>query len=109
MRWLFPTEREKWVSTLALSRPQQHLGLPALDSRSRELYERALPRNVLLPRFTPDRPPVNYWMAPGELAQHTYVPGQIILGKFAGRFLGHIDDRPQVTIAGARAGDGDLG
>lgn len=104
MVWFKKTEREKWVSPLVHSRPQQHLGLPALDVRSRELYERALPRNVLLPRFTPDRDPVNYWMPPHELAQHTYVPGQIILGKFAGRFLGHIDDRPQVTIAGARAG-----
>jgi type IV secretion system protein VirD4 len=104
MVWFKKTERAKWVSPLALSRPQVHLGLPALDVRSRELYERALPRNVLLPRFTPDRPPVNYWMPPHELAQHTYVPGQIILGKFAGRYIGHIDDRPQVTIAGARAG-----
>ena len=31
--------------------PQAHLGLPALDGRSRELYERALPRGVRLPRF----------------------------------------------------------
>jgi type IV secretion system protein VirD4 len=104
MSWLFPTEREKWASPAVLSRPQRHLGLPALDARSRELYDKALPRNVLLPRGVPNRPPVNYWMSPQELAQHVYVPGQIILGKFAGRFLGHIDDRPQVTIAGARAG-----
>ena len=59
---------------------------------------------MLSPRLTPDRPPVNYWMQPHQLAQHTFVPGQIILGKFAGRFLGHLDDRPLVTIAGARAG-----
>jgi type IV secretion system protein VirD4 len=104
MVWFKKTEREKWASPLALSRPQRHLGLPALDARSRELYEKALPRNVLLPRGLPNRPPVNYWMSPEQLAQHVYVPGQIILGKFAGRFLGHIDDRPQVTIAGARAG-----
>jgi type IV secretion system protein VirD4 len=104
MSWLFPTEREKWASPAVLSRPQRHLGLPALDARSRELYDKALPRNVLLPRGVPNRPPVNYWMSPQELAQHVYVPGQIILGKFAGQYLGHIDDRPQVTIAGARAG-----
>ena len=36
---------------------QAHLGLPALDARSRELYGKALPRGVLLPRFVPDRPP----------------------------------------------------
>jgi type IV secretion system protein VirD4 len=104
MSWLFPTERERWASPTALSRPQHHLGARALDLRSRELYERALPRNVLLPRFAPDRPPVNYWMRPSQLAQYEYAPGQIILGKFAGRFLGYLDDRPMVTIAGARAG-----
>jgi type IV secretion system protein VirD4 len=43
-------------------------------------------------------------MSPHDLAQHTFVPGQIILGKFAGRFLGHLDDRPMVTTAGGRAG-----
>jgi len=104
MSWLFPTEYEKWASPYALSQTQPYLGLPALDARSQELYGKALPRNVLLPRFVPDRPPVNYWMAPYQLAQHYFVPGQIILGKFAGRFIGHIDDRPQITIAGARAG-----
>jgi type IV secretion system protein VirD4 len=105
MSWFWPTEREKWASPLALSELQAHVGLPALDARSRELYEQALPRGVLVPRFTADRPPVNYWMPPNELLQCTYVPGQIILGKFAGRFLGHLDDRPMVTIAGARAGN----
>ncbi|MGD0188113.1 MAG: type IV secretory system conjugative DNA transfer family protein [Roseiarcus sp.] len=104
MSWLFPTEREKWAAPAALAPLGAHLGLPALDPRSRELYERVLPRGVPMPRFVPDRPPVNYWMAPNELADYAYLPGQIILGKFAGRFLGHLDDRPQVTIAGARAG-----
>jgi type IV secretion system protein VirD4 len=104
MSWFWKTERARWAAPLALSHPQRHVGLPAMDARSRELYEKALPRGVLVPRFTPDRPPVNHWMAPHELAGYQYQPGQIILGKFAGRFLGHLDDRPQVTIAGARAG-----
>jgi len=104
MSWFKKTEREKWASPLRLSLTQAHLGLPAFDAHSRELYEKALPRNVLLPRFTPDRPPVNYWMAPHELARYGFLPGQIILGKFAGKFLGYLDDRPMVTIAGARAG-----
>ena len=104
MSWWNPTERERWASPAALSRPQTHLGLGALGTRDRELYERVLPRGVLLPRFMPDRPPLNHWMAPHELARYAYLPGQIILGKFAGRFLGHLDDRPQITIAGARAG-----
>lgn len=104
MSWFRPTERERWASPFALSQVQARLGLPALDSRSRELYEKALPRGVLVPRFEPDRPPINYWMPPHELAGHAYVPGQVILGKFAGKFIGHLDDRPQITIAGARAG-----
>jgi hypothetical protein len=104
MSWLWPTEREKWASPFALSRTQPHLGLPALDARSRDLYERALPRGVLAPRFAPDRPPLNYWMPPYQLAQYAYLPGQIILGKFANRLIGYLDDRPQITIAGARAG-----
>jgi type IV secretion system protein VirD4 len=75
-----------------------------MDVRSRTLYERDLPRSVLVPRFGADRPPVNYWMPPHELSRYAFQPGQIILGKFAGRFLGHLDDRPIITIAGARAG-----
>jgi type IV secretion system protein VirD4 len=102
--WLWPTERSRWAASFALSEPQTHLGLPAIDPRSRELYERALPRGVLVPRFMPDRPPLNHWMPAHELARHIFVPGQIILGKFAGSFLGHLDDRPLVTVAGARAG-----
>lgn len=43
-------------------------------------------------------------MPPHELLRYAFAPGQIILGKFAGRFLGHLDDRPLITIAGARAG-----
>jgi type IV secretion system protein VirD4 len=98
------SEFEKWASPLALSHTASHLGLTGFDQASRDLYEKALPRGVLLARTQPDRPPVNYWMAPHLLAQKNYLPGQIILGKFAGRPLGHLDDRPIVTIAGARAG-----
>jgi type IV secretion system protein VirD4 len=104
MGWLFPTERERWASPLALSQTQAHVGLPALDGRSRELYETALPRGMRVPRFVPDRPPLNYWMPPHELLQNGYVPGQVILGKLAGQFLGHLDDRPMVTMASARSG-----
>jgi type IV secretion system protein VirD4 len=104
MSWLWPTEREKWASPYALRVPRPGLGLPLLDPQSRELYERGLPRGVLVPRFMPDQPPVNYWMTPYELAGFGYLPGQIILGKLAGQILGFLDDRPMVTIAGARAG-----
>ena len=104
MGWFKPTERERWASPAALANPNSYMGLPAFDARSRDLYERALPRGVLVPRLAPDRPPVNHWMPPHDLARYAFVPGQIILGKFAGRFLGHLDDRPLITIAGARAG-----
>lgn len=104
MGWFGPTEREKWASSLVLSHPRSRLGLPALDARSQALYGQTLPRGVPLPRFIPDRPPVNHWMHPHQLAAHAYQPGQIILGKFAGHFIGHLDDRPMVTTGGARAG-----
>jgi type IV secretion system protein VirD4 len=104
MSWFKPTERERWASRYGLSSTQNYIGLPALDDRSRELYERVLPRGVLAPRFVPDRPPVNYWMPPRDLLRFSYLPGQIILGKLGGQLLGHLDDRPMVTIAGARAG-----
>ena len=104
LRWLEPKERDKWASRALLSPPALHLGLPALDPRMQRLYGVDLPRGVLVPRLMPDRPPLNHWMRPHELLRHTYTPGQIVLGKFAGRSLGHLDDRPLVTIAGARAG-----
>jgi type IV secretion system protein VirD4 len=104
MSRFWKTERERWAAPLAASKPRLQVGLPALDMRSRELYETQLPRGVRVPRFAPDRPPLNHWMPPFELLQHTYVPGQIILGKIAGEFLGHLDDRPMVTVASARAG-----
>src|ERR1700733_4907458 len=97
-------ERALWAPPLVLTQTQASIGLTALNGASRFLYERALPRRVPLPRFLPDRPPLNYWMAPYDLMQHAYVPGQIILGKIERCFLGHLDDRPMVTIANARAG-----
>jgi type IV secretion system protein VirD4 len=104
MSWWKPTERERWARPVGVARTGRFVGLPAIDSRGRELYETALPRGVRVPRFTPERPPANFWMPPHELQRHIFVPGQIILGKFAESFLGHLDDRPMITIAGARAG-----
>ena len=103
MDW-FKTEREKWADRDGVSKEPSHLGLPASMIVAASFTNKYLPRNVLLPRLTPDKPRVNYWMAPHDLARHSYVPGQIILGKFAGQFLGRLDDRPQVTIASTRAG-----
>lgn len=102
--WSEPTEREKWASRTALAPTPTQVGLPALEARAQRLYGVDLPRGVLAARFAGDRPPINHWMRPHELLRHSYLPGQIILGKFGGRFLGHLDDRPIVTIANARAG-----
>jgi type IV secretion system protein VirD4 len=103
MDW-FKTERQKWAKPIAESALQSFPGMPGFDDRSRELYEKALPRGVLSARFEPERSRDNYWMSARELLRHRFGPGMIILGKFAGHFLGHLDDRPMVTIAGARAG-----
>jgi type IV secretion system protein VirD4 len=104
MIWPFSTEREKWASRFTTAPGREQLGLPVLDVRSRALYETGLPRGVLLPRFTADRERVNYWMAPSDLMHYVYRPGDIIVGKLGGRYLGYLDDRPMVTMAGARAG-----
>lgn len=98
------SERDKWATPVGFASFEPQLGLPALDEGSRELYGKALPRGVKIPRLEPDRKRINSWMSPHDLAQHQFVPGQIILGTFANRFLGYLDDRPMVTVAGARAG-----
>jgi type IV secretion system protein VirD4 len=103
MDWL-KSERQKWRTRIHLARLRNHSNLPGFDARSRELYGTALPRGVLLPRLEPDRERVNYWMSPTELMKHRFQLGQIIVGKLANVYLGHLDDRPMVTIAGARAG-----
>lgn len=98
------TERQKWASALPLVKPETHVGLPALDPASARLYGDALPRGVLMPRAVPERPPVNHWMRGADVLHLRYQPNQIVLGSFAGTALGHLDDRPMVTLAGARAG-----
>jgi type IV secretion system protein VirD4 len=103
MDW-FKSERQKWATKIHLAQLQSTPNLSGFDARSRELYGTALPRGVLLPRLQPDRERINYWMSPTELLKHRFEFGQIILGKLAGTYLGHLDDRPMVTIAGARAG-----
>ena len=75
---------------------------PALlnfDPLSALFMKKVLPRGVLIPRLDPDRERHNYWMSPYRLLQHRYAPGQLIIGKLANTFLGHMDDRPIVTVA----------
>ena len=103
MDW-FKSERKKWAQPRASAQFEEQMGLSALDDASRDLYETALPRDISSARLEADRQRINAWMPPHELAQHSFVPGQIIIGKFAGRLLGHLDDRPQVLVAGARSG-----
>ncbi len=86
MSWWKPTERERWAAPRAVAHTQPFLGLPEIDGRARDLYETGLPRGLRVPRFVPDRPPVNFWMPPHEPLRHTFLPGQIILGKIAGLF-----------------------
>jgi type IV secretion system protein VirD4 len=104
MDW-FKSERQKWATPIDNAQLHSNSALPGFDARSREFFEKALPRGVLLPRLEADRERVNFWMSPKELMKFQFQFGQIILGKLAGTyFLGHLDDRPMVTIAGARAG-----
>lgn len=102
---MFPkTEREKWAAKLSNVSLERHVGIPALEPLGAHLYGERLPRGVLVPRAAGDRPAVNHWMPPVEVMRLRYRHGQIVLGKLGGQALGHLDDRPMVTIAGARAG-----
>ena len=80
----FKSERQKWKIPINRAQLVSTPTLPGFDTRSRELYEKALPRGVLIPRLEPDRERVNYWMSPNELMRHSWVPGQLILGKIGG-------------------------
>lgn len=97
-------ERDKWASRLHIVNPEFHLGLPALDEATALLYGKALPRSTMMPRPDADREAVNHWMRLSEGVERKFQPGQIMLGKLAHTPLGHLDDRPMVTIVGARAG-----
>jgi type IV secretion system protein VirD4 len=103
MRWL-RSERQIWADKGGRVLLQPQPTLLSFDARSRELYGKALPRGVLLPRLDRDRERINFWMSPEELLKMQYRDGQLILGKLGETWLGHLDDRPMVTIAGSRAG-----
>jgi type IV secretion system protein VirD4 len=102
--WRTPSEREQWGTKLALTPDRPRIGLPQLDAQSARLYAQALPRGVPIARPWPERPPINRWMSPDEVMAYRYMPGQLILGRLGDVALGHMDDRPMVTVAGARAG-----
>ena len=99
-----PSERERWAAPLPLVRPQAGIGLGGLDPQAARLYGLGLPRNAGIARPEPNRPPVNHWLPPAALMDLRWQPGQLMLGKLGDVPLGHLDDRPLVTIAGARAG-----
>jgi type IV secretion system protein VirD4 len=101
--WL-KSERQKYATRISDAPEDFRPTLTDFDPASRELYEKALPRGVLMPRLEPDRDRENLWMSAYHLLQHRYVPGQLIIGKLGNTYLGHMDDRPIVTIAGARSG-----
>lgn len=43
-------------------------------------------------------------MSPGELMGYRYEMGQLLIGKIGTTWLGHVDDRPMITVAGTCAG-----
>ena len=100
----FRSERQRWARPAASVQAASHPALPNLDPKAIELFDKALPRGVLIPRLHRDRERVNYWMSFAELYRLRYKPGQIILGKVGHHYIGSLDDRPMVTIANARAG-----
>jgi type IV secretion system protein VirD4 len=103
MDW-FRSEFEKWGVPIGGTHLRHYPGLERLDEKTRALFEKRLPRGVLYPRLQRDRERINYWMSPGELMGYRYELGQLMIGKLGETFLGHLDDRPMVTLAGSRAG-----
>jgi type IV secretion system protein VirD4 len=101
--WL-KTEQQKYRIPVRKMPLQSFPALQSFDLRSQELYNTGLPRGALVARLEKDRERINYWMSPAGLLQHEYKPGQILLGKFSGRLLGHMDDRPMITTAPSRVG-----
>lgn len=100
---LYLSERRHWGKRPGEVYVPRYAGLGMLGG-SRELFETSLPRGTPLARLTADRERLSYWMAPGALLRHRFRLGQLIIGKLGDTFLGHLDDRPLITIAGARAG-----
>ncbi|MCA1363410.1 type IV secretory system conjugative DNA transfer family protein [Bradyrhizobium sp. IC3069] len=103
MDW-FKSERQKYRTRLSEAQLGRYPSLSGFDARSAELYGKALPRGVLLSRLDRDCERMTFWMPPAQLLSYQFQFGQIILGKLAGTYLGYLDDRRMVTIAGARAG-----
>jgi hypothetical protein len=64
------TERQKWAAPIRGAQPRRTPSLLGFDARSRELYDTALPRGVLIPRLDADRERVNYWMSPTALVRN---------------------------------------
>jgi type IV secretion system protein VirD4 len=100
---IFRSERARWATPIGHAGIQHYAALPALGS-ARELYENGIPRGALLARMMADRERLSCWMSPGALLRHRFRLGQIMVGKIGDTKLGYMDDRPMVTIAGARAG-----
>ncbi|HVR55679.1 MAG TPA: type IV secretory system conjugative DNA transfer family protein [Pseudolabrys sp.] len=99
----FWSERARWGVPLQRAPIRNYPSLLGM-AKSRDLYETGLPRGALLPRLTADRERMSNWMSPGSLLRHRIRPGQLVIGKLGDTFLGHLDDRPMLTIAGARSG-----
>ncbi|WP_441234506.1 type IV secretory system conjugative DNA transfer family protein [Bradyrhizobium sp. 930_D9_N1_4] len=100
----FGSEFSRWGKPVERAELLDYYGLPQMDEGSRALFETLLPRGVTSARLERDRERVNYFMSPGQLLTHRYRPGQLMIGKLGSSFLGHLDDRPLIMLAGTRAG-----
>lgn len=101
---LFTSEFRRWGVPTDHEALRAYPGLPRFDETSRALFEKRLPRGVPIARLQEDRERINYWMSPGELMGYRWEFGKLVIGKVGDTFLGHLDDRPIVTLAGTRAG-----
>ena len=75
-----------------------------LDLESQHLLEEALPRGLPFGRVQQNRSEHAQWAGVEEIAALTWKPDDILLGRFGGKRLGFMDDKPMVTVASARSG-----
>jgi len=100
---LFKSEFRKLGTPADQVRLRRFPGLPTIDGSAHAMFEN-LPRGIPIARLRQDQERLNLFMSPGQLLGHRWKRGQLVIGKLGDTFLGHLDDRPIMSIAGTRAG-----
>jgi hypothetical protein len=99
-----PKRLGRAVPTLASIPMASHVDIVGSGVQGAADINERLPRGADVIRDQIDRKERARWARPNEIAQLSYQPGQVLLGKHSGRLIGYGDDKPMVTCASARSG-----